>query len=81
MKQREIREEGITWQCVQAFGGVESLSDKKIDDLTSDRGKVEVICTPSGGAQTIRLSLPSSWLESMSDDELRTAIRAGSIGR
>jgi hypothetical protein len=81
MKQREIREGRTTWQCVQAYGGLENTSNKKIEDLTINQGNVEVICTPSGGAQTLRIMLPSSWAEDASDEDLKMAIRLGTTGQ
>jgi hypothetical protein len=29
-----------------------------------------VVCTPSGGAQTVELELPAGWEEKLSDEEL-----------
>jgi hypothetical protein len=81
MKQREIREGETTWQCVQAYHGLKNTSDIKTEDLTSNPGNVEVICTPSGGAKTRRITLPSTWAEDISDEDLRAAIRSGTTGQ
>jgi hypothetical protein len=69
MKQREITDENnVKWQCVQAFAGIET------ERIENDEGKVPVVCTPSGGAQTVRLDLSKNWLEKMPDDALSMAI-------
>lgn len=31
---------------------------------------VEVVCTPSGGAQTVRLELPGDWENKLSDEDV-----------
>jgi hypothetical protein len=67
---REVTDgEGTTWSCVEAYAGLG-------EDGTSDAARVEgtdryrVVCTPSGGAQTVELELPGGWTESMPDEEL-----------
>ncbi|MCC9165484.1 hypothetical protein [Pontibacter harenae] len=80
MKQREVTDENATtWVCVQAYSG--GLGGEKTKDqaekLTEDTdGKVPVVCTPDGGAQSIRLKLPKNWLEELNDDSLLRAISA-----
>jgi hypothetical protein len=34
-----------------------------------------VVCTPSGGARSVRLELPDGWEAGLSNDELLGAIR------
>lgn len=67
----------ITWSCVQAYAG---LSDEKADEAAARAagggGNVPVVCTPSGGAKSVRLELPADWEESYGDDELLRAIEA-----
>jgi len=80
MQQREVTDsKNTTWTCVQAYAG--GLSGKATEQATklaeTDEGTVTVVCTPSGGAQTVRLELQSNWLENLSDEELTTAIQAG----
>jgi hypothetical protein len=67
---REVTDgEGTTWSCVEAYAGL-------AEDGTSDAARVEgtdryrVVCTPSGGAQTVELELPGGWTESMPDEAL-----------
>lgn len=76
MEQREVQDsDNIVWTCVQAYAGSNSkLAEKaaKLDD--SGDGRVTVVCTPSGGAQTVRLQLSESWLKDLSDEDLLEAI-------
>ncbi|MBT1706235.1 hypothetical protein KK060_23305 [Fulvivirgaceae bacterium PWU20] len=76
MKQREVQgDDNVRWTCVQAFAGVEGkLSDKATKLSQQDGGNVEVVCTPSGGAQTVRLQLNEDWIEETSDQDLIQAI-------
>ncbi len=76
MQQREVTDqENTNWVCVQAFGGLnKEAAEEAADRVESEDGKVPVVCTPSGGAQTVRLQLDRNWLESYSDEQLVTAI-------
>jgi hypothetical protein len=76
MTQREVQdEENTRWTCVQAFAGVGGeVAEEAAERAESEDGTVTVVCTPSGGEQTVRLELPRDWSERMSDDELRSAI-------
>ena len=78
MKQREVTDaENTRWTCVQAFSMIESKETEKAEALaeTGD-GKVTVVCTPSGGAKTVRLELPQNWEVEMSDEALIEAIKS-----
>jgi hypothetical protein len=71
MKQREVQDkDNVTWQCVQAFAGLENNSTPISEKIKSADGTVPVVCTPSGGAQTIRLHLQEDWNDEMSDNDL-----------
>lgn len=76
MTQREVTDsENTTWTCVQAYGTLSKENADKAAELTEDtNGEVTVVCTPSGGAQTVRLQLPKDWMEVLSDDELASKI-------
>jgi len=76
MQQREVTDqENTQWVCVQAFGGLnKQAAEEAADKVETEDGKVPVVCTPSGGAQTVRLQLSRDWLESYSDEQLVTAI-------
>lgn len=74
---REVQNtnEGITWSCIQAYAGLSN--DKEKQDAARVEGKphlVEVVCTPSGGSQTVRLQLQSDWESKLSDEELLNEI-------
>lgn len=76
MEHREVKDkENTTWSCVQAYAG---LQDEKSGDAVgkNGNGSVTVVCTPSGGAQTVRLELPPDWLENTADEELLDKISA-----
>jgi len=79
MKQREVTDkENTTWTCVQAYGALEGKAGEKAAALAeTEAGKVPVVCTPSGGAQTVRLELAKDWFDNLSDEDLATAITAG----
>jgi hypothetical protein len=69
--------EGITWTCIQAFAGLGN-DPEKADAARVDgtRNQVHVVCTPSGGAKSVRLELPGDWEKSLADDDLLQAIRS-----
>ena len=76
MQQREVTDqENTNWVCVQAFGGLnKEAAEEAADRIETEDGKVPVVCTPSGGAQTVRLQLNRDWLENISDEQLVAAI-------
>jgi molybdopterin-biosynthesis enzyme MoeA-like protein len=77
MNQREVTDkENITWTCIQAFAGTESKLAEKATQLIENNGKLPVVCTPSGGAQTVRLELDIQWKDQLSDEELLKSISA-----
>jgi hypothetical protein len=76
MIQREVTDrEGTKWNCVQAYTGLQGkLADKAAELAETDEGKIPVVCTPSGGAQSVRLEVKENWYEQLSDDALVEAI-------
>lgn len=78
MKQREVTDShNTTWTCVQAYAGTDSSATAAATERSAtDAGDVPVVCTPSGGAQTVRLELTKEWLDQLSDEELINAIAA-----
>lgn len=76
MKSREIQDSQNTrWQCVQAFTGITSKTADQAELVSRQSdGTVEVVCTPSGGEQTVRLKLSSDWDSKLSDAELEKCI-------
>ena len=73
---REINDgNGRTWSCVQAYAGLQNDSEKQeAASVEGKTGKVYVVCTPSGGAQTVRLEIATDWENSLSDQELLSQI-------
>ncbi len=68
---------GITWTCIQAFAGLGNDPEKMDAARVDGAGdQVHVVCTPSGGAKSVRLELPGDWEKSLSDDSLLRAIRS-----
>lgn len=76
MTQREVQDdENTIWTCVQALSGLSGeAAEEAAERIESKEGTVPVVCTPSGGAQSVRLELPKDWAEKMSDEDLLKAI-------
>jgi hypothetical protein len=76
MKQREISDQDNTiWNCVQAYSGTDSKEmAEKVAELEAN-GTVAVVCTPNGGAQSVRLQLAPDWLEALTDVQLLQKIQ------
>jgi hypothetical protein len=76
---REVTDgEGITWTCAQAYAGL-SDGDEKTEAarVEGEESLFRVVCTPSGGAQTVQLKLPEDWEENLTDEELLKEIEGG----
>ena len=76
MKEREVQDENTSWKCVQVFSAVSKETSKEAERLNSENDHVDVVCTPSGGAQTVRLSLQKEWYINLADNELRELIKS-----
>lgn len=78
MEQREVTDENNTnWTCVQAYGGLDKAASEKAAALAeNDNGTIPVVCTPGGGAKTVRLALAKDWLQNLPDEALLAEIRA-----
>ncbi|MFP2907258.1 hypothetical protein ACLESD_19860 [Pyxidicoccus sp. 3LFB2] len=76
---REVKDgEGITWSCIQAFsglGGAEEKEKAEAAKVDGARNRYHVVCTPSGGAKSVRVELPGDWEKNLSDEQLLQAIR------
>ena len=75
---REVTDrDGITWTCIQAFAGLgkdpEKMEAARVDGKAD---AFQVVCTPSGGAQSVRIALPGDWEKKISDEQLVDRIRA-----
>lgn len=77
MKQREVTDQsGTRWTCVQAYEGLSSEAGAEATNIVENKkNEVPVVCTPSGGAQTVRLQLDSGWEDTLNDDELLAKIK------
>lgn len=63
--------DGIVWSCVEAYAGLsEEGGGEAAERAASGDGKLTVVCTPGGGAKTVRLELPADWEQSLSDEDL-----------
>ena len=73
---REITDEGgITWSCIQAFAGLGNDPEKTEAARVSGSDRLRVVCTPSGGAGSVRLELPEGWEAGIPDNDLLQAIQ------
>jgi hypothetical protein len=73
MDQREVTDrEGITWTCIQALSGI---SDEAAQ-VKGEENSYWVVCTPSGGAQSVRVKLQGDWQTTDSDEALLDEIAA-----
>lgn len=75
---REVTDvDGNTWTCIQAYAG---LSDGAVNQekarANEQKDTYWVVCTPSGGAKSVRLELQGGWETSHSDEALLSAIES-----
>jgi hypothetical protein len=68
---------GITWSCIQAFAGLgNDLEKKDAARVEGAADHVHVVCTPSGGAKSVRLKLSGDWEEKLPDGALLESIHS-----
>lgn len=74
---REIEtSEGVRWTCAQAYAGLAEPGGAAEDAARKNgSGGLRVVCTPSGGRQSVALELSEGWEQSLSDEDLLDAIR------
>lgn len=73
---REVQDsENTIWSCVEAYAGLKTEGEEKPEAARNNGETVEVICTPSGGAQTVRLKLDGDWETALSDEDLLQKIQ------
>ena len=76
--EREITDaDGTVWTCIQAYAGLGNNPDKQEAAQLEGSRDVHVVCTPSGGARSVRLALPPDWAET-DEAALLARIAAGS---
>ena len=73
---REIEDaDGVRWTCAEAYAGLgEGLADRSAAKVEGT-DRYRVICTPSGGSQSVELELAVDWEEALPDDALLAEIR------
>ena len=50
---------GVTWSCIQAFAGLGDSPEKEnAAQVEGSPDSFHVVCTPTGGAKSVRLQLP-----------------------
>ncbi|MBD0269210.1 MAG: hypothetical protein ICV77_13070 [Cyanobacteria bacterium Co-bin8] len=70
--EREVTDgEGITWTCVQPLSGISEEAAQ-----VEGQDAYWVVCTPSGGAQSVRVQLGKDWQTDCSDETLLEKIAA-----
>ncbi|MBD1924234.1 hypothetical protein H6F77_24645 [Microcoleus sp. FACHB-831] len=75
---REVTDaEGITWSCIQAYAGLsDGGENQEAAKVKGEKDSYWVVCTPSGGAKSVRLELQGEWESSYSDEALLEQIEA-----
>ncbi len=75
---REVTDaEGITWSCIQAYTGLsDGAENQAAAQVNGSEDAYWVVCTPSGGAKSVRLKLQGEWETSYSDEALLDEIKA-----
>jgi hypothetical protein len=74
---REVTDpDGIAWTCIQAFSGLGNDPEKRDAARVAGQSDLyDIVCTPSGGARSVRVQLPGDWETNLPDDRLVDAIR------
>jgi hypothetical protein len=68
--------DGINWSCVEAYAGLSDEGGGEAAARAAGGDKLTVVCTPSGGAKSVRLELPAGWEESHDDERLLREIES-----
>ncbi|TNC15905.1 hypothetical protein FF100_01165 [Methylobacterium terricola] len=64
--------DGTAWTCIEALAEMPEAAKEKL----AGEGRRAVVCTPSGGAHSVRLTLDEAW-RTMPDSDLAARIAAG----
>lgn len=68
--------EGTTWTCIQAFTGLSDQAEhQEAAQVKGQEDSYWVVCTPNGGAQSVRLKLSGDWETAYSDEALLDEIQ------
>jgi hypothetical protein len=63
--------DGIKWTCIQAFSGLGKDPEKiEAARVSGEADAFQVVCTPSGGAKSVRIELPADWEQNIAEEEL-----------
>ena len=75
---REVTDaEGMTWTCVQAYAGLsDEPENREAAQVKGARDAYWVVCTPDGGAKSVRIQLEGEWEKSYSDEGLLEVLKA-----
>lgn len=75
---REVTDaDGVTWTCVQAYAGLsDGAENNAAAQVKGSDDTYWVVCTPSGGAKSVRLKLQGEWETSYSDEALLRELEA-----
>ena len=64
---------------MQAYAGLDGKVSEETQELSENNdGTVTVVCTPSGGAKTVRLQLAKDWEQQLSEEDLANQVDANS---
>lgn len=64
-------QDGVVWNCVEAYSGLsDSPENHEKAQVKGSDDQYWVVCTPEGGAKSVRLKLKEEWESSYSDEEL-----------
>ena len=68
--------DGISWSCVEAYAGLSGEGGNEAAARAAEGDGLAVVCTPSGGAKSVRLELPAGWEKSLDDEQLLREIES-----
>jgi hypothetical protein len=76
MPREVMNPDGITWTCIQAFSGLGKDPDRmEAARVDGEADGFQVVCTPSGGAQSVRIELLGDWEQAISEELLLDMIQ------
>jgi hypothetical protein len=80
---REVTDaDGTVWSCVPPYQGLAG-DDEGMPDAARVEGaddRYYLVCTPSGGAQSVRITVAGDWATAMSDEQVVAEIGRGQGG-
>ncbi len=75
---REVTDkEGIAWSCKEAYSGLsEHPENHEKAQVKKTDNSYWVVCTPEGGAKSVRLQLEGEWEKTCSNEALLSSIKS-----